>query len=401
MNSASEPVRIVRIIGRLSIGGPSIQAITLTRRLAERGYETALIRGREEPGEGNMDYLADELGVQPVLVPSMREGHSRLDVRALISLVWLIRTRRPEIVHTHAAKAGMLGRLATLIAFPNASERPALIHTYHGHSLTGHFSWRTSSIYRQIERALGRFSDQLIAVSEEVRDDLVSLAVAPASRFEVIPLGLDLAPFAVDDAARAHMREAVRAELGIPSEARLVTLIARLVPSKRVDRFLRVANALRELDLDDVRFLIVGDGELRQPLRDSPEARALDGSLIWAGFRRDMPALCLASDVVVQTSDSEGSPVSLVEAQAAGVPVVSTRTEGASAVLQDGATGFVSPRDPPEAMAFAIETMLKSEELRVSMGRRGRERAVKLFSLDRLVDDLDNLYSRTARGRGR
>ena len=381
---------MLRVIGRLNIGGPSIQAITLTERLVELGYETTLVRGCEEQDEGNMDYLARQHGVPPLLVRWMRRNPGWRDVPALISLVRIMRRERPHIVHTHAAKGGTLGRLAAMIAFPSRSSRPILIHTYHGHSLTGYFSTTKAGTYRAIERLLARFSDRLVAVSDEVRDELVQMEIGSTRKFEVVPLGFELSPFTTNGSARQAMREALRAELGIPSEARVVTLIARLVPIKRVDRFLRVAIALKEFE--DVHFLIVGDGELRECLQQSEDAQALDGRLIWAGFRRDMPAIVFASDVVVQTSDNEGTPVALIEAQAAGVPVVTTRVGGAATVVQDGATGFVTPQDPPEAMAFTIDVILKSKKLRAEMGARARERTLQKFSLDRLTADIDDVY---------
>ncbi|MHB1834064.1 MAG: glycosyltransferase, partial [Solirubrobacteraceae bacterium] len=166
-------VRIVRVIARLNIGGPAIQAITLTKHLEDHGYSTTLVRGREEDDEGNMDHLAAELGVTPVLVPWLRRKPGWHDLPALLSLALLIRRQRPHIVHTHAAKGGTLGRLATLIAFPRKRTRPILIHTYHGHSLRGYFSPQATAVYRAIEQLLGRVTHRLIAVSDEVRDELV------------------------------------------------------------------------------------------------------------------------------------------------------------------------------------------------------------------------------------
>src|SRR5947209_8241252 len=302
-NSASTPVRLVSIIARLNIGGPAIQAISLTRHLEDHGYRATLVSGAEEPEEGNLDDLADHLGVRPLVVSWMRRNPGWRDLPALVALIRLLRRERPQIVHTHAAKGGGLGRVAALIAC-RRSHGTVLIHTFHGHSLTGYFSPRMAGVYRWIERFLARYTDRLIAVSEEVRDELVAIGVAPGSKFEVVPLGLDLSHFAVNGEIRREMREALRAELGIPPEARVVTLIARLVPIKRVDRFLRVAKALR--DMSDLRFLIVGDGELREELERSTEAVALSDRLVWAGFRRDIPAICFASDVIMQTSDNEG-----------------------------------------------------------------------------------------------
>jgi glycosyltransferase involved in cell wall biosynthesis len=381
---------VVRIIARLNIGGPAIQAITLTDRLDEHGYRTTLVRGQEEPDEGSMDNLADALGVRPILVPWMRRNPSWRDLPALMTLVRILRRDRPQIVHTHAAKGGTLGRVAALCAFPRRRTRPVLIHTFHGHSLTGYFSPRTAAIYRRIEQLLGRVTDRLIAVSDEVRDELVAMRVAPASKFEVVPLGFDLSPFKVNGAVRRQMRDSLRRELGIPREARVVTLIARLVPIKRVDRFLRVANALQ--DLEDVRFLVVGDGELRDELRLSEEARKLGDQLIWAGFRRDMPAVCFASDVVVQTSDNEGTPVSLIEAQAAGVPVVSTGVGGTPSVVVHGKTGAVVAVEDVEGFSEQTRTLLAEPRLAARLGAAAAGWTADRFSLDQLVQRIERLY---------
>ncbi|MDQ3678035.1 MAG: glycosyltransferase, partial [Actinomycetota bacterium] len=308
-------MRVARIISRLNIGGPAIQAITLTTRLEPLGYETLLIRGSEGPHEGSMDHLAEELGVRPLRIARMGRELGLGDIAAFVRLVRELRRFRPDIVHTHAAKAGALGRLAALV--PGRGRPRITVHTFHGHSLTGYFSPRKAALLRRIEHFLAARTTRLIAVSEEVRDDLVRLGVAPAERFEVIRLGLDLSRFDVDEAQHHARGAALRAALDIPADARLVTLIARLVPIKRVDRFLAVAQQVAA-QLDDVWFLIAGDGELREQLCALPQP----AGVVWAGFQRDVPAVCFASDVVVLTSDIEGTPVSLIEAQAAGVPVV-------------------------------------------------------------------------------
>lgn len=381
------PAGIVRIISRLNIGGPAIQAITLTRRLEDYGYRTTLVRGGEEPDEGNMDDLATKVGVRPLLVPTLRRNPGWHDLPALVSLIRIIRREDPDIVHTHAAKGGSLGRTATLIAFPRRTRRPVLIHTYHGHSLSGYFSPRRTALYRGIERLLAHFTDRLVAVSDEVRDELVTMNVAPKSKFAVVPLGFDLSRFTVDGAVREQMREDLRAELGIPSHARVVTLVARLVPIKRVDRFLRVANAL--YDQPEIRFLIVGDGELRESLRESPEAIALGDRLTWAGFRRDMAAIYFASDVVVQTSDNEGTPVALIEAQAAGLPVVSTRVGGAASVV---ATTRLAPPNDIREFTELVRAIVLNPHAGVDASNvtwiRGH------FDVPRLIVDLDRLYRR-------
>ncbi|MHB1468215.1 MAG: glycosyltransferase, partial [Solirubrobacteraceae bacterium] len=276
------------MIARLNIGGPAIQAISMTRLLEQRGYRTTLVRGTEEPDEGSMDHLALQLGVHPLLVPSLRRNPGWHDLRALTSLMAILMREKPGIVHTHAAKAGTLGRLAALLT--PGRRRRVLVHTFHGHSLSGYFSSPTARLYRAIERFLAGRTDRLIAVSVQVRDELVEMGVAPAERFEVIPLGFDLSPFLVEEPERRERRSKLRSELGIPSDASLVTLVARLAPIKRVDRFLRLAARLGERE--DVRFLVVGDGELRDSLMRCPLARSLGERLKWTGFRRDIPDVC-------------------------------------------------------------------------------------------------------------
>ena len=389
-------VRVARIIGRLNIGGPAIQAITLTKLLEPRGYRTLLIRGSEESHEGSLDDLAARYVVQPKLIAGLRRELHPADFKALPELVHTLRVFRPHIVHTHLAKAGTLGRIAALLA--RSRHPPILVHTFHGHSLEGYFSPRKAAVFRGIERALSRRCARIVAVSTEVADDLVRLRVAPRDRIEVIPVGFDLSPFVVDGAERAARARAVRAELGVPADARLVTLVARLVPIKRVDRFLRIASEIARRA--DVHFAIVGDGELREKLKATPTGPELAQRLVWAGFRRDMPDVCFASDVVVLTSDNEGTPISLIEAQAAAVPVVCTRVGGAATAVRDRETGRLVNVDDETAFADAILHILSEPAAAQAMGAAGQKHVLRSFSLQRLVDDVDGLYRRLLAERG-
>src|SRR3954454_2228784 len=387
---ADRMTRVVRIIGRLNVGGPAIQALTLTRRLEPLGYQTTLIRGTEGPREGNMDQLAHELGVHPRRVGSLGRELGPRDLRALAEVTAALRRLRPDVLHTHTAKAGTIGRLAAMLAGDTA---PAVrVHTFHGHVLSGYFSARKERLYTAIERRLARSTTRLVAVSDQVRNDLLRLGVAPPAKIETIPLGFDLAPFQVDPVERARRRAVVRDELGIAADTPVVTLVARLVPIKRVDRFLRVAARLR--DLDGVRFLIVGDGELATELEASDAAHLMAGRLVWAGLRGDMPAVMSASDVVALTSDNEGTPVSLIEAQAAGVPVVGTNVGGVADAVADGRTGVLVPVDDEGAFAEAVRGVLLDREHAARLGAAGPDHVRARFSIDRLVRDLDGLYRR-------
>lgn len=384
------PIRVLRVIARLNVGGPAIQEITLSPLLEDRGYETRLVRGREGAREGSMDALAEQLGVVPVSLPMLRRRIGLADLAALFFLVRQIRDWQPQILHTHAAKAGALGRTAALLA--GRSRPPVILHTFHGHVLTGYFPRRVSTFFTSIERMLARATTCVVAVSEEVRGDLIRLRVAPADQIVVVPVGFDLSPFHVPEDERQVRRIAFRRALGIPIHASVVTLVARIERIKRVDRFLRVAE--RVAGFDTVHFLIVGDGDLRDELERSPEARGLGDRLTWAGLRSDMPDVYFASDVLAVTSDNEGTAVSAIEAQAAGLPVVSTRVGGMPSVVADGETGvLIEPRDEA-AFAAALKRLLANGALARRFGEKGAERSRAKFSLDRLLADIDELYRR-------
>jgi glycosyltransferase involved in cell wall biosynthesis len=382
--------RVLRVIARLNVGGPSIQAITLSRFLEDRGYETRLLRGREGPREGSMDALAEELDVCPVGVPMLKRDIGLGDVLALGLLVREIRRSSPDILHTHASKAGALGRAAALLA---GRKRPrVIVHTFHGHVLSGYFPRRVSALFAAAERLLARVTTCLIAVSEEVRDDLVRLGVAPRDRFVVVPECYDLSRFDASPAERRARRNAFREATGIPLDASVVTLVGRLEPIKRVDRFLRIAN--RMAGVDKAHFLIVGDGELRDKLQHSAEAQRLGDRLTWAGLRSDMPNAYFASDVLAVTSDNEGTAASAIEAQAARLPVVSTRVGGMSTVVLDGETGALVERRDETAFAAALERLLVNEALAEQLGEMGAEHARRTFSFERLLNEIDELYRR-------
>lgn len=375
------------MIGRLNVGGPAIQALTLTSRLAELSYDTVLVRGQEGPEEGTMDHLARDLGVEPIRVSALRRELGPHDLLAVVRTVVLLLRLRPAILHTHTAKAGVVGRGASLLL--GRAAPPVRVHTFHGHVLSGYFRRWRSQAFVVIERLLARRTTRLIAVSEEVRNDLVALRIAPPERIEVIPLGFDLEPF--DPPEQQRQREAIRSALGIAAGEFVVCLVARLVPIKRVDRFLRVARLVHG-SVPDVRFVVVGDGELGSALRSSPDASALGSSLIWTGMRLDMPNIYIASDLVVLTSDNEGTPVSLIEAQAAAKPTVATAVGGVSSVVLHGTTGLIVAPDDDAGFARAIEELAADPDRRREMGQQGRTHVLRNFDLRRLVGDIDRLY---------
>ncbi len=375
-------VRVLRIFSRLNIGGPSVHVILLSAGLRPLGYETRLVVGRESPREGNMLALAAEKSVTCEAMGGLgREIAPLADLRALVGLVRLMRAWRPDIVHTHTAKAGVLGRLAA-----RAARVPTVVHTYHGHVLRGYFSPAKTALFRWLETRLAASADALVAVSESVRDDLVGLGIAHAGKIRVVPLGLDLAHLAGE-----LPRGALRREAGIPERAPLVGMVGRLVPIKDAPTFLRAARIVRETR-DDVRFALVGDGEERAALEALCREMGLESRVTFFGWRRDLAAVYGDLDVVVNASRNEGTPVALIEALAAARPVVATRVGGTPDLLGGGERGrLVAPGEPEELARAVLETLTGSEAAR-RRAQAGREHVLTRHSSDRLVGDVDALY---------
>lgn len=382
--------RVLRVIARLNIGGPAIQAITLADELEERGYDTLLVRGVEAEREGTMDPLARQLGVRPRhLATLQRELDPLLDLRAVLTLRKVIRRERPDVLHTHTAKAGTVGRVAAWLA---GRRRPELVvHTFHGHVLAGYFSPRKERLFTQIERFLARRTDVLVAVSDEVRHDLLDRGIGRPEQIRVVPLGFDLSRFDMRGEERAGARDRMRRDLGVPAGVPLVTIAARFVPIKRLDVFLDAAGAMAERH-PEVRFCMAGDGELRDELRAHPAGRRLADRVVWPGFVRETPELYAASDVVMLTSDNEGTPVSLIEALASGVAVVATDVGGVPTVVRHGRTGLLAPAEAHAELAEAALRLIGDPDLATRLAEAGREDVRARFDVDRLVDDIDGLY---------
>lgn len=383
---------VLRIITRLNIGGPSIQAIRLTTDLPARGYVTALVHGQLGPNEGDMRDLHPTAGADlRHLAPLVRPIRPADDVRAFFALVGLLREIRPDIVHTHMAKAGLLGRFATLLYNRTfGRRRPArIVHTYHGHVLEGYFSSTTSRVFMALERALGRHTDVLVAISPRIRRELVErFAIAGDERFHTIPLGFDLAPLAaIDETARSE----ARAALGIPPQTRVLTTVGRLTAIKNYALLLEAARLVCAAH-SDVQVLIAGEGEQRAELAQQAAAAGLADRVRFLGWRGDLATIYGATDVFVLTSRNEGTPVALIEAMASGVAAVSTNVGGVADVVADETDGLLVPSDDAPALAAAIERLLASADLRRSIGCRARASVVQRYDITRLLADVDQLY---------
>ncbi len=379
--SESAPIRVVRIIARLNIGGPAIHSTLLHERLNRDRFESTLVTGTEEAGEGNYLELHGRTANVEIIPDLGREIRPLRDLQTLSRLVSLMRRIKPHVVHTHTAKAGAVGRAAAILAGV-----PAIVHTYHGHVLRGYFSPAKTAVYRGIERSLAWRTDRLLAVTTRVRDELIALGVGKASQYRAVPLGFDLAPLLAAERRRGELR----AELGMGA-APLIGIVARLVPIKAHEVFLAAAAAVRQ-QVPAARFLVVGDGELRQTLEQQTAALGLTDAVRFLGWRADIDRLYADIDVVALTSRNEGSPVALIEAMAAGVPVVSTEVGGVADVVEHGVSGLLAPMDDAAGIATHILTLLADPVMRRTMGQHGRAKVAATYDAGRLVSDIETLY---------
>ncbi|HEY8082592.1 MAG TPA: glycosyltransferase [Solirubrobacterales bacterium] len=383
--SDRDRLRVLRIIGRLNMGGPAHQAALLSgRRFDPERYETLLVHGTLAAGEASLADLAEEEGARMRFVGELRQPVRPLrDSLALLKLIRVARAFKPDIVHTHTAKAGFLGRQASLAVRP----RPAIVHTYHGHVLEGYFGVAKARLYLELERALARVSDRLIGVSQATVDDLVRLGVAPRERFQVLPLGLDLDLLAEPvEGLRTQSRE----ELGVHSGEILLVFVGRIVPIKRLDLLLRAVAQARESE-PRLRLAVVGDGDERPRLERQAAELGIAADVLFLGYRRELRPIFAAADVAVLSSDNEGTPVSLIEAAAAGLPAVATEVGGVGEVVT-GDTGILVPRGDVAALANAIVGMAVDAQRREICGRAARQGALGRYGADRLLSDIDALY---------
>lgn len=385
-------MRILRVITRLNIGGPSIQAIALTTRLADRGHETTLIHGRLDRGEGDMTYLAPP-GAPLTYVTTLCRPISLIDdVRAYVTLLRAIRAFQPHVVHTHMAKAGLVGRLAAITANIGRGRRRArIVHTYHGHVLDGYFSPLKTSLFINLERWLASGTDAIIAISPAIRAELSGgYRIGSDRQYQVVPLGFDLSAFeAIDDDARV----AARRTLDIPATAHVVTTVGRLTAIKQHGLFLDAFKRVAAAD-DRALALIVGDGDLRTDIEANARALGIADRVRMLGWRRDLDVINAATDVFLLTSRNEGTPVALIEAMASAVPGVSTDVGGVKDVIHDSSVGRLASFGDAGALAAAVLDLLGDDDARTAAGAAARAHVLARYSVGRLVNDIDALYRR-------
>jgi glycosyltransferase involved in cell wall biosynthesis len=389
--------KVLQILNRLIIGGPSEIAVLLTKYLAPE-YETLLVVGGKDKEEKNATHLADNLGITPYAIPEMRRTiNPAQDYLAYKKIKKLIQEFKPDIVHTHAAKSGALGRLAA-----RSCDVPVILHTFHGHIFHSYFNSIKSKSFVQIERYLATKSSGIIAISDIQKYELSSIyKITQPENISVIPLGLDLDKFQIN---KEEKRKKFRQFYKLQPQEIAVGIVGRIVAVKNHMMFLKVIKQILNKMPNNIRFFIIGDGDIRMELMnyliennidftyfpDQPSA----STVTFTSWLTEMDTVFAGLDIVALTSLNEGTPVSLIEAQAAEKPVISTNVGGVKDIVQEHISGFITEVNDDNQFSSYLLQLLQNEDLRLKMGKAGKENAFSKYSYQRLIVDTKRLYSK-------
>jgi glycosyltransferase involved in cell wall biosynthesis len=370
------PIRVLRIISRMNVGGPAVQISGLMRGLDTASFEHKLLTGHCDENES--DYListAKDINVTRI------DGLGRsikpiADIRALIDVIKIIREFQPDIVHTHTAKAGVIGRMASILS----GHQSIRVHTFHGHLLQGYFSpWKTRVVVF-VEFLLGIFTKRLVAVGSNVQRDLIHAGIGNKEKFLVIPPGLTLGEIPSSKSAKKT--------LNLDTGFFYCSLIGRVTQIKRPDRFLNVVEELVSRNIN-VKFIIAGSGELFKNTEKLIKEKSLP--VLCLGWRSDIELILAASDIVILTSDNEGTPLSLIQAGMAGIPVVSTNVGSVSEIVLNQKTGLITSLDVRD-LADAVQSLVEDTALHKKLGGEAQKFTLNNFSVNRLIADHEALY---------
>jgi glycosyltransferase involved in cell wall biosynthesis len=410
-------MKVLRIIARLNVGGPARHVVWLTAGLKPAGYDTLLVAGVVPTGEDDMSYVAQKAGVAPLILPHMSREISPQDALTVWKLFRLMLREKPDLVHTHTAKAGTVGRVAgfmyrwltpaTLIGRPR---RCRLVHTYHGHVFHSYYGATRTRLFLAIEKLLARLAtDRVIVITEQQRREInEDFRVGNASQFVVIPLGIDTDVYANWQSRRDDFRQ----ELNIRDDEILVGIVGRLTEIKNHDLFLRVAARFKQRSSTKIKFLIIGDGHLRSQLEKQAHLLGLRDEIVFLGSRNDPENFYPALDVVALTSLNEGTPLSIIEGMANARPVIATMVGGVGDLLGERVSdaagegfaiherGLAVASGDVEGFAQALDYLMANESLRNDLGQRGRDFVLENYAKERLVADMSALYDELLGGPG-
>jgi glycosyltransferase involved in cell wall biosynthesis len=387
--------KVLRIINRLNLGGPTYNAAYLTKHLSSK-YETMLLAGMKDDTEASSEFIVRDMGIEPQYIADMHRSINPMnDVKAFFEIIKIIRQFKPDIVHTHAAKSGALGRLAAFICGV-----PVIVHTFHGHVFHSYFHPVKTKIFILIERFLAVISTKIVAISNLQKKELTQdFKICKPEKMEVIPLGFDLLRFTEN---QEEKRKQFREDYNVAEDEIAIGLVGRLVPVKNHRLFLDVINEVKKQTTKKVRFFIVGDGEERGNIERY--AKDLEIDFISTNFKNEKALLTFTSwiknvdyvntglDIITLTSFNEGTPVSVIEAQASNKPVVSTMVGGIQDVVIENETALLSASGDVNAFVNNLLKLVEDDDLRNSFGKKGSQHVLQQYGFKRLAADIERLY---------
>ncbi len=396
--------KVLRIINRFNLGGPTYNVSYLTKYMAP-DYETLLVGGMNDKSEACSDYIVQKLGIHAIKISEMmRSINGYNDVVAYEKIKSIIKRYKPDIVHTHASKAGVLGRQAAI-----SCGVPVIVHTFHGHIFNSYFNKYVTATFKRIEQYYAKRTSAIVAISDIQKYELSEVYnIAPAEKFRVIPLGFDLNRFQEN---KAMKRDAFRKQYDIADDEIAVSIVGRLVPVKNHRMFIDAIKDVKSKTNRKVRGVIVGDGDLRDGLLEyanlhgltcsTPEHKVPNSDLIFTSWIKDADYVFAGSEISALTSLNEGTPVSIIESQAANVPVVSTIVGGIRDVVVEGKTALLSPTQNVDAFSENLLMLVENDEMRKQMSEDGWIFVRDKFHYTRLVNDMKNLYDELLANKGR
>ena len=387
--------KVLRIINRLNLGGPTYNAAYLSKYMAPE-FETLLVAGMKDESEASSEFITEQLGLEPIFIEDMhRSLHPVKDLKSYNQIVKIIREFKPDIVHTHAAKSGTLGRLAAI-----NEGVPVILHTFHGHIFHSYFSPLKTKIFLNIERYLSKKSSKTIAISNKQFEELCQdFKIDKPEKFEIVPLGFDLTRFSEN---KEENRKVFRQKYLIKEDEIAIGIIGRLVPVKNHALFLEAFKGAKAKTDKKIKAVIIGDGELKEEIFAKAEELNLEinhnnpdeTDIVFTSWIKEVDKALPGLDIVALSSLNEGTPVSLIEAQAAGIPIVSTRVGGIEDVVIENKTALLSDKRDVAAFNNNLTKLINNKTSRDLFSKNGPSNVKEKFSYNRLVSDMKMLYNK-------
>lgn len=380
-------IKVVRIINRFNLGGPTYNATFLTKFLEDE-FETTLIGGVPDDAETDSLHILEEYGIKPIIIHEIQRSiNPNNEYKAYKKIKAILKEIQPDIVHTHASKAGVLGRMAAF-----SLNIPIVIHTFHGHVFHSYFGKVKTRVFKSIEQYLAKKSTGIVVISALQHEELVNTyKIVPANKAKIIPLGFDLKKFQEN---REEKRNLIREKYQLQENEIAIAIVGRLAPVKDHDYFLKVVEQLLATTKRKVRIFIVGGGAEEAHIKEKVDEiqKRFPATIIMTSWIFDIPAFIPGMDIIALTSKNEGTPVSIIEAQASGIPVISTDVGGVRDIIADEKSGYVVKREDFETYVEKLRKLVEEDEIREKFSTFGVQNVMEKYSYQRLVSDMSNYY---------